>query len=80
VFAFAAREDVPGGFKGEYFERSLGSTDLRPGDYATVITEREGGRIVATKVVVVRPGEGIGATLRAPAASHALKTAGRVAD
>jgi hypothetical protein len=53
----AARGNAPGGYKGRYVDRPLTATDLRPGDYATVTQRPEGGKLVATKVEVVRPGE-----------------------
>jgi len=53
----AVRRSEPGGVHGAYIDQPLKATDLRPGDYTTVTVEREGGKTVATKIVVVRPGE-----------------------
>jgi hypothetical protein len=75
----ALRKDEPGGFNGEFIERPLGVMDVRPGDYATVTVEREAGKTVATKVVVVRPSSSAGVSRQAPAGAHALKTAARAA-
>ncbi|HTY79319.1 MAG TPA: hypothetical protein VMI34_15945 [Candidatus Bathyarchaeia archaeon] len=54
VVALAARKDEPGGLKGAFIDQPLKATDLRPGDYATVTAERENGKLVATKVEIVR--------------------------
>lgn len=47
--------DWPGGFKAT----PAGRSEIRPGDFVTVTTQERGGRLVATKISVVRPeGEG----------------------
>jgi hypothetical protein len=53
----AVRKQEPGGHAGMFIDRPLTATDLRPGDYATVTAEREGGKAVATRIEIVRPGE-----------------------
>jgi len=45
------KADWPGGFT----ERSLQLSDLRPGEYVTVVVEQEGKQVAATRVEVVRP-------------------------
>ena len=52
----ARRQDVTGGFPGQWADQALPASALRAGDFATVTVEREGRRLQATKVVVVRPG------------------------
>jgi hypothetical protein len=54
--AVAKRQDEPGGFKGRYVDRPLKPADLRIGDYATVTEQPEAGKLVPTKIEVVRPG------------------------
>jgi hypothetical protein len=53
----ASRTDVAGGYRGRWAEQRLPVSDLRAGDYATVTAEREAGKLQASQVVVVRPGE-----------------------
>lgn len=53
----ATRRDEPGGYKGQYVDRPLTTADLRPGDYATVTERPERGKLVPTRVEVVRPAE-----------------------
>jgi hypothetical protein len=51
----AIRKSDPGGVHGVFVDQALRPTDLRPGDYATVTVEREGGKAIATKIEIVRP-------------------------
>jgi hypothetical protein len=53
--ALACRQDVSGGYLGQWTERPLPASALRVGDFATVTAQREDGRLQATAVVVVRP-------------------------
>jgi hypothetical protein len=70
----AARASEPRGFRGAFVEHPMKATDLPPGDCATVTVEREGGKAVATKVEIVRPGDNTGMPAPIRAESHALKT------
>ncbi len=53
----AVRSETPGadGWPGGFQESTLGLSDLRPGDFATVTTEHGDGRLVASSIAVVRP-------------------------
>ncbi|HUM17203.1 MAG TPA: hypothetical protein VL086_16020 [Candidatus Nitrosotalea sp.] len=51
----ARRQEVPGGYPGQWTEQALTSSAPRVGDFATITAQREGGRLQATAVVVVRP-------------------------
>lgn len=44
-----------GGWPGGYVASPLKIEDIRPGDFATVSTDRQGRRLVATSIEVVRP-------------------------
>lgn len=50
------RASEPGGFTGAFVEKPMQAKDLRLGDYATVTVEREAGKVVATEIEVIRPG------------------------
>jgi hypothetical protein len=70
----AVRKNEPRGFQGPYVEHPLKAADLRPGDYATVTVEREGGKPIATKVEIVRPEDNAAVPAPTRVESHALKT------
>jgi hypothetical protein len=53
----ASRTDAAGGYRGRWAEQPLPVSDLRARDYATVTAERKAGKLQASQVVVVRPGE-----------------------
>lgn len=73
----ATRNKEPGGLVGLFAERPMKGTDLRPGDYATVPVGREGGKLLAARVEVVRPGAKASLSAPAPANLHATKAAAR---
>lgn len=52
----ARRSDAPGGFPGQWGVEPLAAAAVRPGDYATLTSPKEpkGGRLMASRVVVVR--------------------------
>ena len=53
--ALARRQEVPGGYHGQWTEQALPAAAPRVGDFATVTARREGSRLQATAVVLVRP-------------------------
>jgi hypothetical protein len=55
VILFERAEVGESGWRGGFAEKPLRPADLRPGDYATVKTHREDGRLIAERVEIVRP-------------------------
>jgi len=55
LLATRAADSEETGWRGGYTESPIATTDLKPGDFATVEAETRDGKLVAISVVVVRP-------------------------
>lgn len=49
-----AKQAAPGQWPGGFAETRMTASDLRPGEYATVVTGMEHGRLVAREITLVR--------------------------
>jgi len=53
--ALAVRKDSLAHLEGEFVAHPFAAKDLRTGDFVTVTSERDGGELVAARIVVIRP-------------------------